>query len=298
MQAARLGLDQKDRARIIMRWTLSRDRRSVKALDRSGAVPDGAAAGVLAAPIPPGGSPGSEPRLPSVKAGLRDAGWRVPIVRKLRLSREPGRSRQRGGLAMRKMSGRTRALSLAGMMAVMVLASMARAGNLDPSAPPAPTMKTLNEIPPTWSQILPAADRFEIVLAFGGGVLDKESGLVWQKQPTLPATTYVGARGTCLNTGLAGRYGWRLPRLEELMSLIDPTVSAGQARIPAGHPFILPVSGVYWTSTSLDGNGGVSGVAFAVDPFGVQLVLNVLKSDPTILTWCVRGGWGFNGSES
>src|SRR3954467_14198402 len=35
-------------------------------------------------------------------------------------------------------------------------------------------------IPPAWSQTLPAAERFQLVLG-GAGVLDKETGLVWEK---------------------------------------------------------------------------------------------------------------------
>src|SRR3989304_768790 len=67
--------------------------------------------------------------------------------------------------------------------AMMFFPVMGIAGSLEPSAAPAPTMKTLNQIPPTWSQKLPAAQRFELVLD-GYAVLDKETGLVWEKSPT------------------------------------------------------------------------------------------------------------------
>ena len=61
-------------------------------------------------------------------------------------------------------------------------AGIALSGNLEPTAPPGSTMKTLDEIPPAWSQKLSAAQRFVLVLD-GEAVLDKETGLVWEKSP-------------------------------------------------------------------------------------------------------------------
>lgn len=46
------------------------------------------------------------------------------------------------------------------------------------------TMKTLDQIPPTWSHTMPAAQRFEVVFD-GEAVLDKETGLVWEQSPTV-----------------------------------------------------------------------------------------------------------------
>jgi len=71
--------------------------------------------------------------------------------------------------------------------AVMVLPELLGAGDLEPppeavdgSGNPISTMKTLDEIPPVWSQNLPASERFVLVLN-DYRVLDKETGLVWHR---------------------------------------------------------------------------------------------------------------------
>ncbi|MBC8232956.1 DUF1566 domain-containing protein [bacterium] len=110
------------------------------------------------------------------------------------------------------------------------------AGDMEPTAPPGPTMKTLDEIPPTWSQILPAPERFVLVMG-GEAVLDKETGLTWAKDANLAGTkTWQTAINYCFNLSLGGRKGWRLPTIEELASLVD--TSQTDSALPSGHSFL------------------------------------------------------------
>ena len=95
---------------------------------------------------------------------------------------------------------------------------------MEPTAPPGPTMKTLNEIPPTWSQTFDnASERFELVL-WDQAVLDKETGLVWARNANI-ANTFMpwdNAVRSCYNREIGERKGWRLPTIEELATLVDP----------------------------------------------------------------------------
>jgi hypothetical protein len=134
----------------------------------------------------------------------------------------------------------------------LLLPELISAGDLEPGAAPGPTMKTLDQIPPTWSQILPAAERFELVMG-DEAVLDKETGLVWAKDANLDGNKqWQAAVNYSRNLSLAGRKGWRLPTVEELASLVDPTQR--NPAFPAGHPFLNVQSGSYWSSTSYVGD--------------------------------------------
>ena len=135
----------------------------------------------------------------------------------------------------------------------LLLPGLIGAGSLEPSGPPGPTMKTLDEIPPTWSQKLDASERFELVLD-GGAVLDKETGLVWAKDANIAGgtKTWLDAIIYCRNISIADRKGWRLPTVDELASLIDLTQS--DPALPAGHPFINVQSNVYWSSSTNEGD--------------------------------------------
>jgi hypothetical protein len=68
-----------------------------------------------------------------------------------------------------------------------------------------------------WDQALPAAQRFVVLAAFNNeAVLDKNTGLVWEKSPQTTTNTWLGACHDCLNKTIGGQKGWRLPSIPEL----------------------------------------------------------------------------------
>lgn len=189
---------------------------------------------------------------------------------------------------------------IAGLSALVLFAgsgAVIAQNKLEPAAPPGPTMKTLDEIPPTWSQILPANDtgdpcnssRFKCVLPTtakptGAAVLDKETGLVWQKTVEIFRFNWNGAHNLCASQLVGGRGGWRLPSIQELSSLVDP------AGLPAGHPFEnVDLSSLesYWSATAFLSD---TTIAFTVN-FGFAEVSNLQKANSARM-WCVRGGRG------
>ena len=170
------------------------------------------------------------------------------------------------------------------MAAALLLPKLIGAGDLEPTTPPGPTMKTLDEIPPTWSQILPASERFVLVMG-GEAVLDKETGLTWAKDANLLNTTtnWQAAINSCANLSLGGRKGWRLPTREELASLVDP--SQFNPALPSGHPFIKVESWGYWSSTEHESH---SPSAWAV-AMNHSNVFSQPKTYDNCYVWPVRG---------
>jgi hypothetical protein len=114
-------------------------------------------------------------------------------------------------------------------------------------------------------------------------VLDRETCLVWEQR--LKGWTSVWHANLC-NYPIGGRYGWRLPTLQELMSLIDPTQS--NPALPPGHPFNfqgVPMS-FFWSATHSNNNyfDSIWGVNFET---GVN---SWVPGDYSRQWWCVRGG--------
>jgi len=90
-------------------------------------------------------------------------------------------------------------------------------------------------------------------------VLDKQTGIVWQRRPSgviwEASDCYGKAVYETYEAEHGGLRGQRLPTLEEMLSLVDPTMS--EPALPAGHPFIevqwedwiMEGSDWYWTAT-------------------------------------------------
>jgi hypothetical protein len=96
---------------------------------------------------------------------------------------------------------------------------------------------------------------------------------------------------------VGGRKGWRLPTIEELASLIDPTQT--NPALPIGHPFINVQSDRYWSASTVVGDtdevsddtsdiGGDTDEAWDVR-FNYGYVSTYSKSSSGFV-WCVRGG--------
>jgi hypothetical protein len=79
-------------------------------------------------------------------------------------------------------------------------------------------------------------------------VFDKETGLVWERSPALDRKIWDAAIVYSYAKATAGRKSWRLPSIEELLSLVDPTQN--NPTLPVGHPFInVQIDYFYWSST-------------------------------------------------
>src|SRR6266851_2411031 len=77
-------------------------------------------------------------------------------------------------------------------------------------------------------------------------VFDKETGLVWERSPTTDKKTLDAAVVYSTTRVVARRKGWRLPAIEELLSLVDPGTT--NPTLPAGHPFVnLKLDYFYWS---------------------------------------------------
>jgi hypothetical protein len=151
-----------------------------------------------------------------------------------------------------------------------------------------------------------AGGRFKILGPFNNeAVLDQETGLVWERQPSalkarwspygfdeFPATAHI----FCNVKTIGKRLGWRLPTIQELASIMDP--SQRTPSLPPGHPFILTAeqnAGQFWSSS-------ISATDPLTSPHSAWMVdLSVLPADDNVLEadmtdpryyWCVRGGSG------
>jgi Protein of unknown function (DUF1566) len=146
--------------------------------------------------------------------------------------------------------------------------------------------------PPEWSQKLTGASRFKLVLD-SAAVLDKETNLVWEKSPDTNTRNWFDASFFCNNRSVGVRKGWRLPTIQELASLVDP--SRSHPALPANHPFTNLQFGAqgaidgYWSATS----DAVTDSSRSARVIQLDLgdVNGAFKAEGRFV-WCLRGGHG------
>lgn len=124
-------------------------------------------------------------------------------------------------------------------------------------------------------------------------VFDKETGLVWERSPGGNTRTGLGGAIVYSTTRIVGgRKGWRLPTIEELLSLVDPQTT--NPTLPTGHPFVnVKLDYYYWSltrglPTSVDQN-----LVWGYD-FGNADTGCILVAEAACYTWLVRGSYGHN----
>ncbi len=155
-----------------------------------------------------------------------------------------------------------------------------------PIAPPPPQTGPYYALP-SWSQKLPSAARFIILSDWdSAAVLDKETGLVWERSPSTSRFGSTGGYGAyhCKSLALGNRKGWRIPMIYELSSLVDMSVSSG-LKLPPGHPFTNVQAETYVSATHEEGQSA----NWTVD-FNTGRVSPTYSANSHI--WCVRGPGG------
>jgi hypothetical protein len=160
----------------------------------------------------------------------------------------------------------------------------------------------------SWSTELIGKQRWKLLSTFNNtAVLDGETGLVWEQSPDASTSDWYAASQTCLAKNVGNRQGWRLPSIQELSSLIDPSTAVGGSFLPAGNPFsnvqASAASVGYWSSTGAIGTPVADGTISPVSAYAV----NFYNSGPggwlsaegklavALKAWCVRTGSGPDG---
>jgi hypothetical protein len=157
---------------------------------------------------------------------------------------------------------------------------------------------------PAWSRKLDATGgchsaRFQCVLPTatyfdGAAVLDRETGLVWERKPATATDSWSNVLSRCDERPHAGAMGWRLPSSNELASLVDGNIGPGSTALPPGHPFDLSGGGTsFWTTSQYGGDGLHEVVYFqSVNSGTPGFVYVYAQGGSDYRYWCVRAGGG------
>jgi hypothetical protein len=146
---------------------------------------------------------------------------------------------------------------------------------------------------PAWDQKLQCdtvstCPRFVVLANWNSeAVLDRETGLVWERAPTALLGSFSTSTQNCVRKSVGGKRGWRLPKVEELQSLLDGETFS--LALPSGHPFvgILSSPAGYWTASLVPSLSPPR--AWKINLGFGEVIRN---TDEAHLSWCVRGPGG------
>jgi hypothetical protein len=134
-----------------------------------------------------------------------------------------------------------------------------------------------------WDTNYSPDSRFVMLAAFANAaVLDKNTGLVWERAPDVTNQSWSSALAYCVNKGVGGTHGWRLPSIVELTSLAE---TAPEPFVPPS-AFVfatLPSAGI-WSATT---NASFPSNAWYVDVSGAGAP--TIDKSAGLVAWCVRG---------
>ena len=144
---------------------------------------------------------------------------------------------------------------------------------------------------PSWDQTLPDATRFVLLSNFASqAVLDRNTGLTWQRQGIV-ASSFNAAIAICRESNAGGHYGWRVPAITELQTLMDN--SNGVSSVPPA-PFEVDGSYNYITTTLDETDVSRFGMLRAnASPQNVWSAYRGTNFGRGVAVLCVRGGAGF-----
>ncbi len=114
-------------------------------------------------------------------------------------------------------------------------------------------------------------------------VRDNKTGLVWERSPALHMSDWEMAQQRCSSNLAGGGKDWRVPTVQELRTLVEP--SSIDVKLPPDHPFANVEPAIYWSATERQDN--VAYASFVNFSSGASATLE--KYMPSFV-WCVRGG--------
>ena len=117
-----------------------------------------------------------------------------------------------------------------------------------------------------------------------GTVTDNLTGLLWSQDSQLLSANrdWYDALGACSNLCFAGYDDWRLPNINELLSLID---WGSHPHLPPDNPFVNVWGEYYWSSTSSDSDAAVTVSVLSASIVRVGKTYALGK-----YVWCIRDG--------